>query len=195
MTKADTWNTPIWVIKIGGSLLGSKALVAWLDLILAHGNGQVIIVPGGGVFADAVREAQQTSGVSDATAHQLALRAMDQYGLLLAGLNEAFTTAKTELEIAERSWQHRGIIWLPSQMLQADESIAQNWDVTSDSLSAWLANRLNAEHLLIVKSKTLSAYAPNTQVSVGQLINQQVLDTGFRDFVQESKYRTWILNN
>ena len=41
-------------------------------------------------------------------------------------------------EIDERTWQHRAIVWLPSHMVFADDNIPQSWDVTSDSLAAWL---------------------------------------------------------
>src|SRR5690606_4380152 len=105
------------------------------------------IVPGGGILADAVYESQMMSGISDEVAHKMAVMAMDQYGTLLAGLNTELVTASSELEIAERGWQHRAIVWLPSSMVIADESIPTNWEITSDSLAAWLAQKLNAEHL------------------------------------------------
>ena len=134
-------NNQLWVIKLGGSLLGSPALPHWLSLLAKHGNGRVVIVPGGSVFADAVRQAQSLSGVSDGLAHELALLAMDQFGLLLAGMQPDLVTATSELEIAERGWQHRAVVWLPSQMVLADATVEQSWRVTSDSLSAWLANK------------------------------------------------------
>ncbi|MES1987104.1 MAG: uridylate kinase, partial [Pseudomonadota bacterium] len=124
----------MWVIKLGGSLLGAPELLRWLELLVKFGDGKVVIVPGGGLFANSVREAQQISNASDEVAHQLALLAMDQFGLLLAGMNPGLVTASSELELAERGWQHRGIVWLPSKMALADTSIPQNWQVTSDSL-------------------------------------------------------------
>ena len=59
----------MWVIKLGGSLLGSPALKYWLDALNSFSDGQVVIVPGRGLFADAVRESQLLTGVDDATAH------------------------------------------------------------------------------------------------------------------------------
>ncbi len=140
------------VVKLGGSLLGSEQLTLWLNAIAQSSDGRIVIVPGGGVFADAVREAQQIAGFDDATAHQLAVLAMDQYARVLLALNPALVAASTELEIAERSWQHRAIVWLPSVMVLADENIARNWEVTSDSLAAWLAKRIKAMHLVLVKA-------------------------------------------
>jgi aspartokinase-like uncharacterized kinase len=182
----------MWVVKIGGSLLGSPELPHWLDTLVKISDGKVLIVPGGSVFADAVREAQGISQVNDAVAHHLALLAMDQFGLLLAGMNEGLVTASSELEIAERGWQHRGIVWLPSYMVMADETMPKNWQVTSDSLSAWIANKINAEHLIIVKSAHLSDYA--TTVSVQTLKDAQLLDQAFPEFIAVTNFTSWVLD-
>ena len=159
-------NNPLWVIKLGGSLLGSEALPHWLSLLAKHGNAKVVIVPGGSVFADAVRQGQNLSGVSDGLAHELALLAMDQFGLLLAGMQPGLVTTTSELEIAERGWQHQTVVWLPSQMVLADATVEQSWRVTSDSLSAWLANKLAADQLLLIKSVDLSSYQ-QSQLGLG----------------------------
>lgn len=184
----------MWVVKLGGSLLGSPELEQWLKVIVKFSDGQIIIVPGGGLFADAVREAQQLSGVSDAVAHKLALKAMDQFGLLLAGMHPDLVTASSELEIAERGWQHLGIVWLPSNMVLADETIPQNWDVTSDSLSAWLANKIGAKQLILVKSKPLAGYTPSSSIALQQLIEDDVVDPQFGAFIQGQPYQTRVLH-
>lgn len=184
---------PIWVIKLGGSLLGTPALAHWLNIIHQHGDGRVVIVPGGSVFADAVREAQLISGVNDSTAHQLALLAMDQYGLMLAAMHEGLVTASSELELAERSYQHRGIVWLPSKMVMMDEDIPQNWEVTSDSLSAWLAKKINAQYLVIVKSANLSHYPVREGIDSQQLVDDEIVDQQFGEFIDNNvkSYLVW----
>ncbi|HSG93628.1 MAG TPA: uridylate kinase, partial [Methylotenera sp.] len=70
----------MWVVKLGGSLLGSPELTSWLETLVKISDGKVLIVPGGGMFADAVRQAQEASLINDAVAHHLALLAMDQFG-------------------------------------------------------------------------------------------------------------------
>ncbi len=184
----------MWVIKIGGSMLGEPELANWLEILVKYGDGKVVIVPGGGLFADTVREAQQLTNISDAVAHKLALLAMDQFGLLMAGMNPALATASSELEIAERGWQHRGIVWLPSKMVLADGNIPQNWQVTSDSLSAWLANKLGAAQLMLVKSKSLTAYQEMLSISLQKLVEDVLVDSQFVEFATGQKYQTWLLN-
>ena len=168
----------MWVVKLGGSLLGHPELKGWLSLLASQGDGRVIIVPGGGVFADAVRTAQPAGGFDDATAHQMALLAMEQYGLVMKSLQPELVTASSELEIAERSWQHRAILWRPSQMVLADESIPQRWDVTSDSLAAWLANKMGADRLVLVKH----AAVHDVPLPIDRLVEAGVLDAAFAEF-------------
>lgn len=166
------------VVKLGGSLIGTPELQTWLDMLAEHGDGRVVIVPGGSVFADAVREAQLIGGIDDATAHHAALLAMDQYALVLHGLQPALATASSELEISGRSWQHRAIVWLPSRMVLADDDIPKNWEVTSDSIAAWLAAKLGAEELILVKHPDVV----DASLSIKQLIHDGLLDTAFERF-------------
>jgi aspartokinase-like uncharacterized kinase len=184
----------MWVLKLGGSLLGTPELARWLEIIVKYSDGKVVIVPGGGLFANSVREAQQISNVSDEVAHRLALLAMDQFGILLAGMNPGLVTADSELELAERGWQHRGIVWLPSKMALADRSIPQNWQLTSDSISAWLANKIGAEQLILVKSKSLINYQKEELTALQHLVNDEVIDSQFNIFSAEKHFQAWALN-
>ena len=182
----------MWVVKLGGSLLGSpaglSALKGWLDTLVQFGDGKVVIVPGGGLFADAVRDAQAKTGITDEIAHQMAVVAMDQYATLMQGLNPQLAVASSELEIAECGWQHRAIVWKPSSMVLADEDLPKTWDLTSDSLAAWLAAKLNAEHLLVVKSVTSPA-----GMTSGDLVANGTVDPCFPQYVLNHAFSTWLL--
>ncbi len=180
---------PMWVVKIGGSLLGSPELERWLEIFAKFSDGNIVIVPGGGVFANAVRDAQKLSKISDACAHRLAVLAMDQFGLMLANMNPLIATARTEMEIDERTWQHRGIVWLPSTMVLADDSIPQSWDVTSDSLAAWLAEKLGAQHLVLLKSEKPS----EADLSLRMMTADGLVDKAFSDFVLSRTFGRWML--
>lgn len=179
----------MWVIKVGGSLMGSPELERWLEIFVKFSDGQIIIVPGGGVFADAVRESQKVSKISDACAHRLAVLAMDQYGLLLANMNPGLAIARTECEIDERTWQHRAIVWLPSTMVLADESIPKSWDVTSDSIAAWLAEKLDAKYLILLKSDK----PDKTELCLKMMTKDGVVDEAFSDYVSNKAFGRWML--
>ncbi len=82
----------ISIVKLGGSLARSERLTAWLDS-LAEAAGEVVVVPGGGPFAERVREMQQRWRFDDPTAHHLALLAMEQFGRMLAVLRPGLAPA------------------------------------------------------------------------------------------------------
>ena len=122
------------------------------------------------------------------------LLSMDQFGLLLAGMQPDLVTATSELEIAERGWQHRAVVWLPSQMVLADATVEQSWRVTSDSLSAWLANKLAADQLLLIKSVDLGSYQQSQAALAKALLDDGVVDACFLDGIAGQRYQTRLLN-
>ncbi|MCG8046554.1 MAG: hypothetical protein N0C89_17320 [Candidatus Thiodiazotropha endolucinida] len=74
----------MWVVKLGGSLFNSADLRDWLAVLAKAGS--LVIVPGGGPFADQVRLAQRLWQIDDSSAHLMALLAMEQFGRMLCGL-------------------------------------------------------------------------------------------------------------
>ena len=139
------------VVKLGGSLAKGRPLHGWLAAV-ASGKGRAVVVPGGGVFADVVREQQERLHFSERAAHRMAILAMEQYALVLADIGAGMTACANESEVREALGRGSVAVWLPSGMALADADIPESWDVTSDSLSAWLARRLGAKRLILVKS-------------------------------------------
>lgn len=139
------------MVKLGGSLAEAGTLQRWLAA-LAPGKGRVVVVPGGGAFADAVRQQQEHLRFSDRAAHRMAMLAMEQYALALADMSAAMVPCARECDMRDALGRGSIPVWLPSTMALADREIPESWDVTSDSLSAWLARRLGAERLVLVKS-------------------------------------------
>ncbi|WP_019171311.1 hypothetical protein [Pseudaminobacter salicylatoxidans] len=138
------------VVKLGGSTAYHAEMRNWVAILTAS-QRPLVLVPGGGPFADRVREAQGEMGFSDRAAHFMAIMAMDQMGLALLDMDTRLTLARSLEEIDSALTSGKLPVWLPSQMCDAAEDIAQSWDVTSDSLAAWLAARIGAEALLLIK--------------------------------------------
>jgi aspartokinase-like uncharacterized kinase len=168
----------VWVVKLGGSLANSGELPRWLDVIATAGAGKVVLVPGGGPWADEVRAAQEREGFDDQLAHRKALRAMEQYGKVLAGMRSNLIPVAGIAEIREARRNGKVAVWMPHEMVVADPSIPQNWDVTSDSLAAWLANHLNASALVLVKSLKIDGPQPGIE----DLIRRGWVDPAFAKF-------------
>ncbi|MGB8337824.1 MAG: aspartate kinase [Burkholderiales bacterium] len=175
-----------WVIKLGGSLFGNPLLNDWLSAIGEHGKGRAVVVPGGGLFADAVRLAQKKTGFDDVTAHRLALLAMDQSAVMLAGLNQQLIPAKNRNEIDALLNAKQIPIWLPSEMAMDCADIPASWNMTSDSLAAWLAEKISATNLLLVKSCPV----PNGELNLEELARQRVVDPLLPQFAACGSFKT-----
>ena len=175
------------VIKLGGSFAFSACLGDWIAAI-AGCAGRAVIVPGGGPFADLVRAAQVQMGFDDRAAHRMGLLAMEQYGCAIKSLHEALSLADSIESIRRGLADGQVPVWLPTQMaLCAD--IPQSWDMTSDSLAAWLAGKIGAERLLLVK-QVESAHGT---ARVGDLAERDIVDKAFANFLAASGVPAFIL--
>lgn len=170
----------MWVIKIGGSLQDSDCLQHWLDAIQAHGGGRVILVPGGGRFADAIRLAQRRFGFDDAEAHRRAIQAMEEYAAYLCDRAPLLVPAQSRNGMEQALANVRVPVWLPSAMTLSDPALPASWDVTSDSLALWLAQKLAAEGLVLVKPVAVDDIRP-----LDDLAGDGVIDAFFPGLFQQ----------
>jgi 5-(aminomethyl)-3-furanmethanol phosphate kinase len=120
--------------------------------IVAATRASVIVVPGGGTFADAVRIAQAELGFDDAVAHHMAILAMHQTAHMLAGLEARLAPVETLPAIRRTLTEGRIPVWLPWKLSERDTTIPADWSVTSDGLAARLAERLGRASVVLIKS-------------------------------------------
>lgn len=148
------------IVKLGGSLFTSPRLHAWLQTLQqASLETPIIIVPGGGPFADTVRIAQQNHAFNDETAHHMALLAMKQFGLMLLALSPQAHSYHYPASQQPEAGLH---IWLPDSSMMDFEDIPRHWQMTADSLALWLAQQLSASRLALIKS--IEANSSNIQL-------------------------------
>jgi aspartokinase-like uncharacterized kinase len=141
------------VLKLGGSLLPEPELANLMRaLVEAAKTRGLVVVPGGGPLADAVRDACEQQEPGESAAHWMAILAMDQFAHLLAGLAPAARLTTDAREIATVVGQGRLAILAPFAWLRAEDPLPHGWHVTSDSLAAWLAGQLQARRLVLLKS-------------------------------------------
>ena len=181
-----------WVVKIGGSLASDwDLLAAWLDLLARPGHAvPVVVVPGGGPFADAVRDAQDSWRFGDRLAHRMALLAMDQFGLMLHGICPALHAAADEARITALAGAGRAAVWLPSALASSQPEIAESWEASSDSLAAWLAARLNAAALVLVKAGP----CPCASTDPAALARDGMVDAAFPAWRARFAGATWCVH-
>jgi len=175
-------GSALQVVKLGGSLAGAGSLDGWLESLLACPY-RIIVVTGGGRFADAVRDAQGQLGFDDSTAHHLALMAMEQLARVVVARNPAFQLADTVDAIQSTITAGRFPVWTPLTMVPGAADIAESWSVTSDSLAAWLAARLGATRLWLVKSRL-----PSHGVSLQSLTADGLVDPALPRYLADRSH-------
>jgi 5-(aminomethyl)-3-furanmethanol phosphate kinase len=182
------------LLKVGGSLGRGPSLRPLLQRIaLLAGRRRLLVVPGGGMFADLVREQMRRRGIDERTAHHMALLAMDQYGLLLSSLTRR-STAVDNLRAAELVAEAGRVpILLASSLVRAEVTLERSFRLTSDSIAAFLASRLQTAHLVLLKSVRKPAGRIRDRAAADLLARRGIVDPLFPGMLPE-KTATWVLS-
>jgi aspartokinase-like uncharacterized kinase len=141
------------VVKIGGGLSAIPGALARTGTAVAEAARRfpLVVIPGGGPFADAVRSFSTRHPLSDSAAHWMAILGMDQYAFALAEQIPGARVVDDQPGI-QKAWDAGAVpVLAPSRWLHAADELPHRWDVTSDSLAAYLAMLLGAGRLVLVK--------------------------------------------
>jgi 5-(aminomethyl)-3-furanmethanol phosphate kinase len=143
------------LIKIGGSLYDWPLLAERLRALLKRlEQTRVILFPGGGAGADAIRICDKVHRLGEEAAHWLALRALTVNAYFLQALLPG-------IPVLARPDNQLIAIVDPYAFAKADEAspgrLPHGWEVTSDSLAVRAAHVLGAHELLLLKSISLRA--------------------------------------
>lgn len=167
------------VFKVGGSLLDLPDLAVRFRRVLGQLAGdQPLLICGGGAAADLVRRWHRDFDLSEERCHWLALEAIRlNQQLLLELLPECELVATRDT--AASAWQRGRVPLLDlvafvrdeESRLSAGDHLSHNWNVTSDSLAAWVAQRWPAQRLLLLKSTCLPAAMTWPQAAKAGLVD------------------------
>ena len=183
------------VVKVGGGV-GASALPALCSTLGELGaRHPLLVVPGGARFADAVREADRRFGLPAAASHRMAILAMEQFGWLLG---EMIPGAERRTDLAGLS-AGRTTVLLPAALPL--DPLPASWEVTSDSIAAWVADQTGAGRLVLLKAVD-GLYAdwpprgePLARLTVADLA---ALRTGGVDaylpvVLEGAQFETWVI--
>ncbi len=156
------------VVKLGGGLLAyvehfDAALATIAAAARAH---RLLIVPGGGPFAATVRAVDGRLALPDDAAHWMAVLAMDQYAHLIAARLAGGVLVAEPCEIAAALAEGHVPVLAPTRWLRDADPLPHTWDVTGDSIAAWIAGAVGARRLVLIKppgatgSDVMDAYFP-----------------------------------
>ena len=149
----------MWIIKIGGSWITSHQLNDLLQLLKKKAKSEnIVLVVGGGCFADSVRLVYKKKKMSERTSSFVALKSTELFAHLLKEIDK-------DIDLTEdfKSLNNKGNlkVWLPSNILKTESSFISSWESTSDSVAAWLHNKMDSKGLLFIKSLKLKRKSYN----------------------------------
>lgn len=178
------------VIKVGGSLHNSPTLRDLLDVLAERASVEhLLVIPGGGPFADAVHRSFRRLRLSEKGAHRMALLAMDQYGLLLSDLEPRAVAVHTLTRAQQVARAGKLPILLAARAVPSAKELPPSWSVTSDSVAAWIAVRTGARRLILLKSVPIPS--GTSAVTAKELIEAGVLDRAFAG-VSRRTAEVWV---
>ncbi|HEX6535753.1 MAG TPA: hypothetical protein VF041_14240 [Gemmatimonadaceae bacterium] len=145
---------PLTVVKLGGALVHRPGaldrVTRALESAVARGE-PLVVVPGGGPFADIVRAVETSLALGDDAAHWMAILGMAQYAHLLVSRMTRARLVEHPERVATALDERVLPVLSPYRWLREEDPLPHSWDVTSDSIAAWVAGRLGARRLLLVK--------------------------------------------
>jgi 5-(aminomethyl)-3-furanmethanol phosphate kinase len=164
---------PTSIIKVGGSLLMLPDLpdrlrqlidtvranppVAHDALVVRTAQHPIAIVVGGGTAANVVRDWDSTHRLNPDASHWLAVDSLSLTAEFIATLLPEAVLADSR-DSADRAFEsNRLAIVVPRRILEAiarsiGDDLPHNWDVTTDSIAAWIAIHWQADELVLAKS-------------------------------------------
>ena len=144
------------VVKIGGSLFPVHAI----ELVKQLKGSKSLVILGGGEFANLIREYDSQVNFSDETNHWTAIDCMDIIAKLVDDKVDSSKLAYSLDEVDKISDDGLTPIFVVSEFLRSEDPFECSWDVTSDSIAAYIAHSLNANLLIVTNVNGIYTQEP-----------------------------------
>ncbi|ODS42178.1 MAG: hypothetical protein MSIBF_02250 [Candidatus Altiarchaeales archaeon IMC4] len=183
------------VIKFGGSLFKNNSVVNRIVQVLEEiaKKQPILIIPGGGIFADAVRQMDKNLLLEPETAHELAIKAMDMTAVLLTKFSKKFRIVDNP-DDAEKNT----ISVLLASGYAPVKKLRPSWDATSDSIAALVAGETKAEKCVLLKSVdgiySGGKLIEKIKTSDLKKLKQSCVDKALPDVLDEYRTGCFIVN-
>ena len=196
------------VIKIGGSLQPHELALRKLGAVIAElgTTHQIIVVPGGGNFAETVRQADLQYHLHPSTSHWMAIYGMTQYGHLLSDLIPHAQLVEDINHIPKILRSHQVVIFLPAHHMRTYDPLPHSWEVTSDTIAAYITKLAHFSQLILLKDvdgiynkdpKNESMVQLIEQISVHELLKNpksKIIDATLARFLATEALTCTVLN-
>lgn len=135
----------MWVVKLGGSLFPEE-IIKFCNAMIGK---RVLLICGGGEFANKIREYNEKMHFSDTANHKTAVMCMDIIGMLIADKVDNLK-AVYSLEKANKVLEEGNVpVLLPSKLMEYQDPLEHSWKVTSDSIAIYISWLLESKILIV----------------------------------------------
>ncbi|NHJ32325.1 MAG: hypothetical protein FK732_05650 [Asgard group archaeon] len=191
------------IIKLGGSITERGTLKQIIQLgktlsVQFENKQNFAIVPGGGLFAEFVRETQKKYALDDEQAHWMAIQAMEQHAnLLLKFLPNSRLHDFSVKDFSTKVFDNLPILRIMKYM-RTESNLEKNWNSTSDAIATEIALKIKAKRIVflkdidgvIVKNKLIKSITAQEL----QELKTSPLDKNTPKILQKNNIRAIILN-
>jgi aspartokinase-like uncharacterized kinase len=142
------------LFKIGGKILEdlenlNSTISQLMELHNENLIEKVILIPGGGSLANFIRKVYRELKFTKELAHWMGIISMNYNGL---ELNKKFPKFEITEDFNRLKKLDKSLsIFLPYEFLKENDKLPHSWDVTSDSITLFIANELGLNECFLIK--------------------------------------------
>jgi aspartokinase-like uncharacterized kinase len=149
------------LVKLGGSILENpqnldSTLNQFKNLVFSKDKiNRVIILPGGGSYANFIRTIDSKLSIGGDLSHWMAILAMEKNAKELYKRNKGLKLCDNfeKLKIyLDKKEERKMLIFAPFDFLHQDDTLPHSWEVTSDSIALYIARKLNLNRCFLIKN-------------------------------------------
>ncbi len=147
-------NEKMAIFKIGGKILDNFKNLDFTisQLSQLYNDGvldKIILIPGGGSFANFIRKIYSELKFTEEIAHWMGIISMNYNGL---ELKNKFPDLEIIEDFNQLKELNKGFtIFLPYEFLKENDQLPHSWDVTSDSITLFIAEELGLQECFLIK--------------------------------------------
>lgn len=153
--KTRAMNLDIAIFKIGGHILGNReylnSTISQLTSLYERNHiRKIVIIAGGGSSANLIRKLDKKFNFDNTTSHLMAIYTMDLNGIKISNYFPKLLKTDDLNHIISASKIFT--VFLPYEYLKETDELPHNWEVTSDSITLYLAYKFKIENCFLIKN-------------------------------------------
>jgi len=170
----------MWIVKIGGSWLKNPKLPLLINFLQKFAKEKIVLVVGGGVFAETVRNVYKSNKMTEETGHILAMKATEIFAYYLKSINPDIRITNRVTNFIKKNLN----LWLPTEKLSFEKKFQKNWESTSDSIATWLYTNNKSKGVVFIKAL---GFENEEKEKVKDLQKKKILDRNVKNYIKRKK--------